>query len=75
MSESADFWRTAMRKGMGNTAFLHALGGTLEDFADGKGRIRLPFQPFLVGNPDTGVIAPVPVTGASSSWSGLLFAP
>jgi hypothetical protein len=26
-------------------------------------------------NPDTGVITAVPVTGASSSWSGVLFAP
>ena len=56
MSEPAEFWRTAMRKGMGNTAFLQALGGTLEGYGDGHGRIRLPFQPFLVGNPDTGVI-------------------
>jgi len=56
MSEPAEFWRTAMRKGMGDTAFLRALGGILEGYAEGRGRIRLPFQPFLVGNPDTGVI-------------------
>jgi len=56
MNEPAEFWRTAMRKGMGDTAFLRALGGILEGYAEGRGRIRLPFQPFLVGNPDTGVI-------------------
>jgi uncharacterized protein (TIGR00369 family) len=56
MSETADFWRGAMRQGMGRTAFLQALGGQVEDFAAGQGRIRLPFQPFLIGNPDTGVI-------------------
>jgi uncharacterized protein (TIGR00369 family) len=56
MSETADFWRVAMRKGMGNTGFLIALGGAVENFEKGRGRIRLPFRPFLVGNPDTGVI-------------------
>jgi uncharacterized protein (TIGR00369 family) len=56
MSETADFWRVAMRKGMGNTEFLKALGGEVESFAQGHGRIRLPFRPHLVGNPDTGVI-------------------
>jgi uncharacterized protein (TIGR00369 family) len=56
MSETADFWRGAMRKGMGNTGFLLALGGAVESFETGRARIRLPFQPFLVGNPDTGVI-------------------
>lgn len=56
MTGQADFWRDAMRKGMGQTAFLRALGGTLEGFEDGRGRIRLPFAPHLVGDPQTGVI-------------------
>ena len=41
---------------MGGTTFLVALGGQVEDSDAGSGRLRLPFQPFLVGNPDTGVI-------------------
>jgi uncharacterized protein (TIGR00369 family) len=56
MSETADFWRVAMRRGMGKTGFLVALGGEIENFEAGRGRIRLPFQSLLVGNPDTGVI-------------------
>ena len=56
MSETADFWRGAMREGMGKTGFLVALGGEVENFGSGHGRIRLPFRPWLVGNPDTGVI-------------------
>jgi uncharacterized protein (TIGR00369 family) len=56
MSEPADFWRQAMAKGMGNTAFLVALGGELLDFEKGRGRMRLPWSEKLVGNPDTGVV-------------------
>jgi uncharacterized protein (TIGR00369 family) len=54
MSETADFWRRAMRQGMGQTMFLRALGGEVED--PELCRIRLPFQSFLVGNPDTEVL-------------------
>lgn len=56
MSEQTDFWREAMRRGMGQTAFLRALGGRLEHYESGRGRIRLPFAPHLVGDPQTGVI-------------------
>ena len=56
MSDTASFWREAMRRGMGNTAFLHALGGELLGFENGRGRIRLPFADHLVGNPESGVI-------------------
>jgi uncharacterized protein (TIGR00369 family) len=56
MSEPADFWRQAMAKGMGQTAFLVALGGELLDFEKGRGRMRLPWSEKLVGNPDTGVV-------------------
>ena len=56
MSGQNDFWREAMRKGMGNTAFLRALGGELVSFENGRGRMRLPFAPHLVGDASTGVI-------------------
>jgi len=56
MTDPTDFWREAMRRGMGQTAFLRALGGELLEFEAGRGRIRLPFQDHLVGDPATGVI-------------------
>lgn len=56
MSDTADFWREAMRHGMGNTAFLRALGGEIVAFEVGRGRMRLPYSQKLVGNPDTGVV-------------------
>ena len=56
MSDANDFWREAMRKGMGETAFLRALGGEIVSFESGRGRMRLPFAPHLVGDPETGVI-------------------
>ncbi|MBV9991784.1 MAG: PaaI family thioesterase [Alphaproteobacteria bacterium] len=56
MSEAQDFWREAMRRGMGQTAFLRALGGEIVAFENGKGRMRLPFAPHLVGDPQTRVI-------------------
>jgi uncharacterized protein (TIGR00369 family) len=56
MSEFADFWRAAMRQGMGQTAFLRALGGELVEFEGGRGRMRLPWSEKLVGNPHSGVV-------------------
>jgi uncharacterized protein (TIGR00369 family) len=56
MSDAADFWRGTMQERMGGTTFLAALGGRVENFDAGHGRLRLPFQSFLIGNPDTGVI-------------------
>ena len=56
MTGELDFWREAMRQGMGQTAFLRALGGEILEFAKGRGRMRLPFAPHLVGDPATGVI-------------------
>ena len=56
MSEPAEFWRQAMARGMGQTPFLHALGGELLEFKKGIGRLRLPWSEKLVGNPETGVV-------------------
>ncbi|HVU21931.1 MAG TPA: PaaI family thioesterase [Rhizomicrobium sp.] len=56
MSKPAEFWRQAMAQGMGQTAFLRALGGELVDFKKGIGRLRLPWSENLVGNPKTGVV-------------------
>jgi uncharacterized protein (TIGR00369 family) len=56
MSEPADFWRQAMKQGMGKTAFLVALGGELLEFKKGLGRMRLPYSEKLIGNPETGVV-------------------
>jgi uncharacterized protein (TIGR00369 family) len=56
MSEPAEFWRQAMAQGMGQTAFLRALGGELVEFKKGIGRLRLPWSEKLVGNPQTGVV-------------------
>jgi uncharacterized protein (TIGR00369 family) len=56
MSEQGDFWREAMRQGMGQTAFLRALGGELIEFSEGRGRIRLPYAAHLVGDPRSGAV-------------------
>jgi uncharacterized protein (TIGR00369 family) len=34
----------------------HALGLRLEDIGPGEASVRLPYQDFLVGNPETGVL-------------------
>lgn len=56
MNDPADFWREAMRRGMGQTAFLRALGGELLEFENGRGRMRLPWAERLAGNAETGVL-------------------
>jgi len=45
-----------MAQGMGQTAFVRALGGELVEFKKGIGRLRLPWSEKLVGNPQTGVV-------------------
>jgi uncharacterized protein (TIGR00369 family) len=41
---------------MGGTAFIVSMGGEILEIGGGKGRMRLPYAPHLVGNPDTGVV-------------------
>ena len=41
---------------MGGTAFIVSLGGEILEIGGGKSRMRLPYAPHLVGNPDTGVV-------------------
>jgi uncharacterized protein (TIGR00369 family) len=71
MSEVADFWLEAMRRGMGQTPFLRALGGEITGFERGRGRMRLPYSPHLVGNPATGVIHGGVITGMLDQACGM----
>jgi len=41
---------------MGGTAFIVSLGGEILEIGGGRSRMRLPYAPHLVGNPDTGVV-------------------
>lgn len=41
---------------MGGTALVQSLGGEVLEIAKGRGRMRLPYAPHLVGDPDTGVV-------------------
>jgi uncharacterized protein (TIGR00369 family) len=71
MSEYEDFWREAMRRGMGQTPFLRALGGEIVSFERGRGRMRLPYAPHLIGNPQTGVIHGGVITGMLDQACGM----
>jgi uncharacterized protein (TIGR00369 family) len=41
---------------LGGTAFIVSLGGEILEIGKGKSRMRLPYAPHLVGDPDTGVV-------------------
>ena len=41
---------------MGGTAFIVSLGGEILEVEKGRTRMRLPYAPHLVGDPDTGVV-------------------
>jgi uncharacterized protein (TIGR00369 family) len=71
MSDPAEIWRHALAAGMGRTPFVNALGG--EIFVDGPGRVRmrLPYSPRIVGNPDTGVVHGGAVTGFLDQSCGM----
>lgn len=47
-----------------------ALGLELIDLADGEARMRLPYSPDLVGNPDTGVLHGGAITSLMDSCCG-----
>jgi uncharacterized protein (TIGR00369 family) len=55
-SDQAEFWQRTAAARMGGTAYVVALGGSLESVGTGRSRMRLPYSQKLVGNPDTGVV-------------------
>jgi len=48
----------------------HALGLHLEDIGPGEATVRLPYQDFLVGNPETGVLHGGAVTSLIDATCG-----
>ena len=56
MSEPPNELLQTLMRSQGGTAFIQALGAEITRAEAGKSTMRLPYSPFIVGNPDTGVV-------------------
>ena len=63
---------SALGKHMGQTAYIAGLKGeVLEIAAPGRARLRLPYGPDLVGDPDTGIVHGGVITGMLDHTCGM----
>jgi uncharacterized protein (TIGR00369 family) len=71
----SDNWFDKLRdlgKQMGQTAYIAGLKGeVLEMVAPGRARMRLPYGPDLVGDPDTGIVHGGVITGILDHTCGM----
>ncbi|HEY1710460.1 MAG TPA: PaaI family thioesterase [Rhizomicrobium sp.] len=71
MSEvPADFF-DSIRDRMSQTAYFAGIGAELVMAEPGKARVRLPYGPHLVGDPDTGVVHGGVITGLLDQACGM----
>ncbi|HEX3808299.1 MAG TPA: PaaI family thioesterase [Rhizomicrobium sp.] len=56
-------WRERVARTLASSPFIAAIKAEIPEAADGRARMRLPYNPDLVGNPDTGVIHGGVITG------------
>ena len=59
---------------MGNTAFVASLGGEMLEAKKGFARMRLPYAPHLVGDPETGVVHGGVITAILDQTCGIAVA-
>ncbi len=71
MSDPADLWRRSLAAGLGNTAYVSALGGEASVIGPGRVRMRLPYSARIIGNPDTGVVHGGVITGFLDQTCGM----
>lgn len=65
---------TFMAQRMGGTAFVVSLGGEIVEIGKGRARMRLPYAPHLVGDPDTGVVHGGVITAMLDQTCGIAIA-
>jgi uncharacterized protein (TIGR00369 family) len=63
-----------MAERMGGTAFVVSLGGEMLEIGKGRARMRLPYAPHLVGDPDTGVVHGGVITAMLDQTCGIAIA-
>jgi len=71
MSDSVEDWKILAFRGMGLTPYVAGLKGEALELKDGLARMKLPYGPHLVGDPDTGVVHGGVVTGMLDHTSGM----
>lgn len=71
MSETpADFF-ASVKERMSQTAYFTGIGAEMLGAENGKMRVRLPYGPHLVGDPDTGVVHGGVITGLLDHACGM----
>ena len=56
-------WRERVARTMASSPFIAAIKAEIPEAMNGRARMRLPYNPDLVGNPETGVIHGGVITG------------
>jgi uncharacterized protein (TIGR00369 family) len=70
----ADDWTNRLRTlaaHMGQTAYIAGLKGEVLELSPQKARLRIPYGPDLVGDPDTGVVHGGVITGMLDHTCGM----
>ncbi|MBS0469700.1 MAG: PaaI family thioesterase [Proteobacteria bacterium] len=60
-----------MMMAQGGAPFFQAVGGQIVESEPGRSLMRLPYSPFIVGNPDTGVVHGGVITGMLDHACGM----
>ncbi|MGH6872589.1 MAG: PaaI family thioesterase [Rhizomicrobium sp.] len=67
---SPDFHAIALQH-MNLTPYLAGIGGEMIELSAARARVRLPYGPHLVGDPETGIVHGGVVTGILDHTSGM----
>lgn len=71
MSDKSEFFDPAASERMQQTAYIVGIGAEVITREGGKSKMRLPYGPHLVGNPDTGVVHGGVITGMLDHCCGM----
>jgi len=71
MSDKPEFFDPATSERMAQTAYIVGIGAEVVFREGGKAKMRLPYGPHLIGNPDTGVVHGGVITGLLDHCCGM----
>ena len=66
-----DEWLANIAKHMAQTAYIAGLKGEVVEVGPGRAKLRVPYGPDLVGDPDTGIVHGGVVTGMLDHTCGV----
>ncbi len=71
MADTEPEWLSRARTMMGLTPFTAGIGAEVEEIANARSRMRLPYSEVLIGDPETGVVHGGVITALLDHASGM----